>query len=230
MLGNGVDLGRFGVGRFEDPSACRAARRRVRSELGVGDDGVVVGAVGRLVLEKGYAELFEAWERVVAVEPRATLVVVGPSDDAKADAVSPGIIRRAEDAGVRFLGMRSDVQDVYLGLDLYVLASHREGFPRSAMEAAASGLPIVATNIRGCRQVVDHEVNGLLVEVSSPDELADALIRLVCDDSRRSDMSEAAAEKAVREFDQQRVIDRTLATYSRLLTARGIAVPTPTDA
>ena len=98
------------------------------------------------------------------------------------------------------------------------------------MEAAASGLPIVATNIRGCRQVVDHEVNGLLVEVSSPDELADALIRLVCDDSRRSDMSEAAAEKAVREFDQQRVIDRTLATYSRLLTARGIAVPTPTDA
>lgn len=217
LLGNGVDLARFA------PDRSGERRHRVRQQLGVPDDAVVVGAVGRLVLEKGYAELLRAWQHVAAAHPDAVLVVVGPDDPDKADAVPRELVDAAQGAGVRFLGLRSDVEDLYHGMDVYVLASHREGFPRSAMEAAATGLPIVATDIRGSRQVVDHGVNGLLVPVDDEAALAAAIGRLVAEDSTRRRLGDASAERARREFDQQRCIDITLATYDRLLTARGLA-------
>ena len=210
LLGNGVDLTRFALDRHA------AARARVRAEFAIDDTALVVGAVGRLVLEKGYEELFEAWTEVRAAHPHAVLVIVGPDDREKADALPRSVIERAAAQGVRFLGMRDDVEDLYHAMDLYVLASHREGFPRSAMEAAACGLPIIATDIRGCRQVVEHGETGLLVEVRSAVSLREALADLLSDDARRATMSTAAAIRARERFDQQRVIDLTLDTYRRL--------------
>ncbi len=105
-------------------------------------------------------------------------------------------------------------------MDLFVLASHREGFPRAAMEAAAMGLPIVATNIRGCRQVVDDGVTGLLVPVRDAHALAGAIQTLAADADRRQRLGDAARDKARREFDQQRCIEITLETYRRLMEER----------
>lgn len=213
LLGNGIDLGRF------RPDA--SDRDEVRAELGIGADTVVVLAVGRLVLEKGYAELFDAWQRVRAAHPDAVLLVAGPVEPDKGDAVPAATLEAAEAAGVRLLGMRDDVDRLYRAADLYVLASHREGFPRSAMEAAASGLPVIATDIRGCRQVVQHDVTGLLVPVRQAGPLGDAISELIADAARRTAMGAAAIERAHAEFDQRRQIDLTLATYERLLTATG---------
>ena len=194
-----------------------AAPGPLPSGWGVDDGDVVVGAVGRLVLEKGYAELFEAWSQLRRDHPDAVLVVVGPDDDDKADALTPEVHGPSGADGVRFLGMRDDVEDLYPGMDLYVLASHREGFPRSAMEAAAAGLPIVATDIRGCRQVVEDGVTGLLVPSRTVEPLATAIGALVADGERRSRLAAAAGERALRLFDQQQQIDTTLATYRELL-------------
>lgn len=213
LLGNGIDLTRF------HPDG--ATRSEVRDELGIDPDAVVVLAVGRLVLEKGYAELFDAWHEVRAAHPDALLVVAGPLDPDKADAVPGATLEAAEADGVMLLGMRDDVERLYRAADAYVLASHREGFPRSAMEAAASGLAIVATDIRGCRQVVDDGVTGRLVPVRSADGLAAAIAELAGDADQRRKMGAAAVERAHAEFDQQRQIERTLATYDRLLTAHG---------
>lgn len=209
VLGNGIDLTRSGP----DP----AARSRVRSELGVHDDDVVIGAVRRLVREKGYPELLSASRAVMAHVPNARFVMIGPHDPAKADALSPTAINDAEAAGVRFLGHRNDVEDLYRAMDIYVLASHREGFPRSAMEAAASGLPLVLTDIRGCRQVVDDGVSGTLVPVNNPAALESAITDLARLPNLRVQMGEAGAAKAATDFDQQSVIDVTLATYERLM-------------
>lgn len=214
LLGNGVDLSRF------DPDRHRAERARVRAELGVADDEVLVGAIGRLVLEKGYRELFEAARAVRASTPRARFVVVGPHDPDKADAVGRDEIARAEQDGIVFTGLRSDVEALYAAMDVYVLASHREGWPRSAMEAAAMGLPVVATDIRGCRQVVDDGVNGVLVGVRDPAALADAITTLVTDDDRRRRMAEAALTKAAADFDDRTQVRRTLAVYRQLLGDR----------
>jgi glycosyltransferase involved in cell wall biosynthesis len=117
--------------------------------------------------------------------------------------------------------MRDDVERLYPAMDLYVLASYREGFPRSAMEAAAMGLPVVATDIRGCRQVVDHGVNGLLVPVRDALALATAIGELVGDETRRRALGAAARTKALAEFDDRRQVAITLAVYDRLLAARG---------
>ena len=116
--------------------------------------------------------------------------------------------------------MRDDVEQLYAAMDLYVLATFREGFPRSAMEAAAMGLPLVLTDIRGCRQVVDNGVNGVLVPARDSRALADAIAALARDPSLRQRMGRASSEKAQREFDQQQVIDITLEVYDRFLAAR----------
>src|SRR5207244_100428 len=102
-------------------------------------------------------------------------------DPDKGDPLSTSDVAAAQRAGVRFLGYRDDPERLYAAFDIYVLASHREGFPRSAMEAAASGLPIVATDIRGCREVVDHNRTGLLVPSRNPAALEAGIDRLVTD-------------------------------------------------
>jgi glycosyltransferase involved in cell wall biosynthesis len=193
----------------------------VRAALGAGPDDVVVGAVGRLVREKGYQELLAAWPKVKAAYPAARLVIIGPADPDKADSLPAKVIDAARADGVIFLGMRDDVVELYAAMELYVLASYREGFPRSAMEAAAMGLPVVATNIRGCREVVDDGVTGTLVPPRDPAALGHAISVLVGDREARSAMGAAGRQKAARDFDQQRVIDITLATYERLLSRPG---------
>jgi glycosyltransferase involved in cell wall biosynthesis len=216
VLGNGIDLARFAL----DDATRSATRTEVRAELGIDDATVVVGAVGRLVWEKGYAELFEAARALLAERDDVAMVVAGPFDPDKGDPLRPQDVEAAADAGVRFLGMRDDPERLYAAFDLYVLASHREGFPRSAMEAAAAGLPIVATDIRGCRQVVEAGRTGLLVPVRDPAGLRAAIGSLLDDPASRRAMAAAARDKARAEFDQQTVIDRTLDAYALLGTLR----------
>jgi glycosyltransferase involved in cell wall biosynthesis len=215
-----VDLTRF------DPAAVDPARvAELRASMGAGPDDIIVGVVGRLVWEKGYREVFEAATRLRTLAPRVHVVVIGPSDTAKEDAITLKDIAHAErDGGIRFLGMRDDVEDLYPAMDLYVLASYREGFPRSAMEAAAMGRPLVVTDVRGCRQVVDDGVTGTLVPVGDARALADAIAAIAGDNATRLAMGRAGRAKALREFDDRKVIDITLGVYRQIL---GPLAPVP---
>jgi glycosyltransferase involved in cell wall biosynthesis len=217
LLGNGVDLTRF------RPDAVTADERRaLRAELGADDDQVVIGCVGRLVAEKGYPELFDAARTLP--RDRYVVVVVGADDPDKPDALPRHVVEAARDAGVRFLGQRADVERLYCAMDLFALPSHREGFPRAAMEAAAAGLPVVATDIRGCRQVVDHGVNGLLVPVNDPEALAGALRTLGDDPERRARGATTARAIAEARFDERDVVARVLDTYRDVAADQGLHV------
>jgi glycosyltransferase involved in cell wall biosynthesis len=214
VLGNGIDLRRF------DPQRFAGQRAEARIELGVRGDEVIAGVVGRLVYEKGYEEVFRAAADLRQRHMDVRFVVIGPDDPDKPDAVPVSDLRDAQEAGVRFLGQRDDVERLYAAMDLFVLASHREGFPRAAMEAAAMGLPIVATDIRGCRQVVEHGRTGLLVPRKDPVALTAAISSLVGDKGRRCAFKAAAYAKSRRQFDDSRQIGLTLAVYERLLGTR----------
>ncbi len=218
VLGNGVDLDRF------DPTRVTPERRAaLRAELGVGPGDVVCGAVGRLVWEKGYREVFAAARALRDRVPELKFVIVGGVEPDKTDGVPTSELERvAAEANVTFTGLRDDVDELYAAMDLCVLASYREGFPRAAMEAAAMGLPLVVSDIRGCRQVVDHGRNGLRVPARDATALTEALAEVATDTARRSQMGEAAIAKAHADFDQRRVIDITLDTYAKLLAARGL--------
>ncbi len=215
LLGNGVDLERFNPARFDADE-----RARIREEIGARPDDVVVGVVGRLVAEKGYPELFAAAE---GLDDRYLVLAIGPDEPDKPDALPREMVAAAEATGVRFLGMRDDVDRLYAAMDIFVLPSHREGFPRSAMEAAATGLPVVATDIRGCRQVVADGETGLLVPVEDPEALRAAIIAIGDSGDRRREMGVEARRKAEAEFDERRVVQIVLDTYRRVGRSKGLA-------
>jgi glycosyltransferase involved in cell wall biosynthesis len=205
VVGNGVDLTRFG----------REGRERIRGELGIRPEQLLVGGVGRMVREKGIEEFVEAAGRLA---DRATFVWVGPDDAAKSDAVHAAGLA----GSVRFLGLRHDMPDIYAALDVFVLPSWREGFSRSGMEAAASGLPMVLTDIRGCREIGTDGEQVLLVPPRHPDQLTAAIATLLDDADLRKSMGAAARSRALAEFDQRRVARRSLETYVRVARARGL--------
>ena len=225
LLGNGIDLRAF------DPAAVSQQRvAALRRELGIAPEAVVVGAVGRLVAEKGYRELFEATRAVRAARPEVVFLVVGDPDDEKWDAITAEEMA-ASGEHVLFAGWRNDVRELLALMEVFVLASWREGMPRSAIEAAAMGKAMVLTDIRGCREVARDQREALLVPPRDPARLAQAIERLVEDAGLRSHLGAAARARACERFDEQRVIgvvlDRTAAlTGGRALTiaegSRGI--------
>jgi glycosyltransferase involved in cell wall biosynthesis len=205
LVGNGTDLTRFRPDR-----TCRAA---VRAEWGVSDDQILVGGVGRRVAEKGIAE-FSAAARALA--ERATFVWIGPDDPDKPDAV------RERVDGVRFVGEREDMAAVYNALDIFVLPSYREGFSRSGMEAAATGLAMVLSDIRGCREVARHDREALLVPARDAAALTAAVAELSDRPELRARLGAAARSRALAEFDQVAVATTSLQTYAEVARRRSL--------
>ena len=214
-LGNGIDLSRFTPGLAGEERV-----RKLRAELGIGEDELVVGTVGRMVLEKGYAEFFDAAREVRTRVPNARFIAVGERDPDKPDAVTPHQIERAA-GDVVFPGWREDIPELMALMDVFVLPSWREGMPRSAIEAAASALPLVLTDIRGCREVVRDGVEGFLVPVRDPHLLADAIVQLLREPDLRRSMGAAARARAEERFDESRVVATVVGATQRLLRAAG---------
>ena len=102
-------------------------------------------------------------------------------------------------------------------IDVFVLPSHREGMPRSIIEAMSCGKPVVATDIRGCREEVIHEVTGLLVPIQNPGALADAMVRILSDPELSYRMGLQARQRAETLFNEQDVLVRQLRAYKTLV-------------
>lgn len=219
-LGNGVDLSRF------DPAGIDTARAdRLRKEWEIPPDATVVGMVGRLVREKGWLEYVEAARIVRAQRPDVVFLGIGPHDPQKADALTDEDLAGASDA-VRFVGHVVEMPEGLSILDLFVLATYREGHPRSAIEAACMGIPLVLTDIRGCREVVPDSEYGMLVPPRHPRELASAILSLLEDPGRRAAMSRENRGRTLRDFDERRVVQRTLAIYDSLLNGASVRART----
>ncbi|MEE8658480.1 Capsular glucan synthase [Acetobacteraceae bacterium EV16G] len=203
---NGRDPQRF----RPDP----AARQAIRAELGVDDDMVVILAVSRLVRHKGYPELLRAMEDV----PNAHLWIVGarlPTDHG--DMMTAEFERGKERLGARLqmLGYRDDVPAIMAASDIFTLPSHFEGLPMAIVEAMLTGLPVVATNIRGAREQILDQETGLIVPVGQVDALARALNSLVDDRDVRRAYGAAGLARACRLYVESDSVARSV----RLLTA-----------
>lgn len=205
-IGNGVDTARFYPLGTEDTGE----RSRLRAELSTPEDAPVIVMTGRLVAEKGYCELFEAMGTVDAY-----LWVIGerlPSDHASSIAGDVARIEADPDlsARIRFLGYRGDVPDLLRAADIFTLPSHREGMPRSIIEAMMCALPVVATNIRGAREEVVDGETGYLVAVREPKALAAALTKLAWDPVLRAQLGAQGRLRALDLYDEKKVIARQL--------------------
>jgi glycosyltransferase involved in cell wall biosynthesis len=212
-IGNGVPLWRFDPGRLGEARA----RERVRAELGLAGEDVLFVSAGRLVREKGVVELGEATALARARDPRIRVAVCAPLDPEKADCLTPTELAAAEAAGVGFLGERSDMPDILAAADVAVLPSWREGLPRFLMEAAAMGKPLLATDVRGNREIVDR-LGGELVPVRAPGVLAGAMLRFAADAAGRARMGAWNRARALREYDVDTVVARVERVYRDLVS------------
>jgi glycosyltransferase involved in cell wall biosynthesis len=198
------------AGNGRDPSRFRpdpAARARIRAALGVPEDRVAVVVVSRLVRHKGHPELLAAMRDV----PGAELWVVGerlPSDHG--EDLEPYFAASGLGGRLRRLGYREDIPAILAAADIFALPSHFEGLPMSVIEAMLTGLPVVATRVRGPREQVVEGETGLLVSPAQIPPLSAALRRLAADPDLRRAMGAAGRARALDRYDEARVVARTL--------------------
>jgi glycosyltransferase involved in cell wall biosynthesis len=191
--------------------ACDERRAALRCVLALAPGTRIVGTVGRLNPVKDQRSLLQAFARLHADLHDTALVLVG--DGAlraalEAEAAALGIA----DA-VRFLGDRGDVRQLLQGFDVFALSSRSEGYSMALLEACASGLPIVATDVGGNREIVADGSNGLLVPAARPDALADALAAILREPARAAAMGRVGRDWALREASIETMAARYEALY-----------------
>jgi glycosyltransferase involved in cell wall biosynthesis len=190
-----------------------------------GSGRVRVLFASRLLREKGVYEYLGAAEELHRRGIEAEFCCAGEIYEGNPSSLSSDEIRRLERRGVvRFLGHVDDMIGLLRSSDLVVLPSHREGTPRILLEAAATGLPMVGTDIPGCRGVVEHGVNGLLVQPGDTAGLARAMERLILDQDLRHSFGLESRRIAKADFEERAVIDRTLRVYD-LAIGRSVFCP-----
>jgi glycosyltransferase involved in cell wall biosynthesis len=166
--------------------------------------------IGRLLWDKGVAEYVDAARRLRQKYPYAHFQLLGPAGVDNPSAITLDEVQAWQREGViDYLGEAHDVRGFIGNADCVVLPSYREGVPRTLMEASAMGRPIVATDVPGCREVVENGVTGFLCEVKSADSLAQQLERLLLSSyTARAEMGVAGRAKVAREFDENAVVER----------------------
>lgn len=175
---------------------------------------VCIVLVSRMLWDKGVGEFVEAARRLTKAGVSARFVLVGDPDPANPASVPESTLRSWHGQhGVEWWGRREGMPAVLQAAHIACLPSYREGLPKSLLEAAACGLPIVTTDAPGCREVVRDGVNGLLVPVRDAAALAAALRKLIDDTELRRRMGEQSRLRAETEFGQETVIKQTLAVY-----------------
>lgn len=208
-----------GVVRATDTVLIRGAGIDVRKFQPVNSPAgpLVVALVGRMLRDKGVREFVEAAHRLRDAGVPARFVLVGYPDPENPASIPLEQLRSWHgQKGVEWWGWEEDMVWTWHQVHIACLPSYREGLPKSLLEAAACGLPIVATDAVGCREAVRNGGNGLLVPVGDVQALADALRTLICDADLRTRMGAESRVRAESEFSSERVIAETLAVYRSL--------------
>jgi glycosyltransferase involved in cell wall biosynthesis len=171
-----------------------------------------------MLWDKGVGEFVAAATLLRGRGVQARFVLVGDPDPENPAAISESQLRAWRDGGaVEWWGFRSDASAVLEQASVVVLPSYREGLPKVLLEAAACGRPMVATDVPGCREVVQHMKTGLLVPARQAAPLADAIDQLLSDGGLRERLGANARTIAESMFGLQAVVAQTLAVYRELL-------------
>ncbi len=212
-LGRDIDFERFDSGRFSGGFISNK-----KKELGIPLNKKIIGIVARLVKEKGYPELFSAMEIILKKFPDTVLVVVGQDEPEKKDALHAMDAEKYKiEKNTIFLGERTDVDELYPVMDIFVLPTHREGIGASILEASAMERPVIATKTGGCPEAVENGKTGILIPVGDSEKLAEAIVYLLENPDKAREMGKAGREKILREYSKEVVFKRLGQEYNRLI-------------
>jgi glycosyltransferase involved in cell wall biosynthesis len=209
VIQNGRDLSQF-------KPATSAGAAQARADLGL-DDQPVILMLSRLSTEKGHALLIDAMRLLVRRWPQLVLLLAG--DGPEEAAIKTQCTYHGLTGNVRFLGYRADAQRLFAAADVIAMPSKIEGLPLVAVEALASGRPVVATAVGGTPEVVIHEETGLLVSPDDSVGFAHALDRLLSDADMRARFGIRGRALVEGRYDVRTQVDRTMTLYWQLYKA-----------
>jgi glycosyltransferase involved in cell wall biosynthesis len=175
----------------------------------------IVGNIGALVTQKGQQHLIDAAAIVIRAVPDARFVILGEGE--LRPVLEEQIKRKHLERHVFLAGFRPDVLELLKGFDLFALSSLQEGLCTSVIDAMAASKAVVATRVGGVPEVVADGETGLLIPSRDHDALADGIIKLLKDDTRRARMGESGLKRARKLFAVDHMVEGTLAVYERLL-------------
>jgi glycosyltransferase involved in cell wall biosynthesis len=182
--------------------------------LGLAQNGLIVGFIGWLLPIKGPMHLLKAMDYVWHEHPEASLVLVGKGDldvDLRAEA-----LRKNTNGKVKFLGWREDIDEIMPIFDIFVLPSLNEGMGRVLVEAMAAGKPVVASNVGGIPDLVQHDYNGLLVAPGDEKALAASIKQLISNPEKAKLMGQRGREFC-RQFSVESMVEKIDILYGQLL-------------
>lgn len=175
------------------------------------DEWIRVTMIGRALKHKGTLEFIEASRQLSNTYPDVSFQFVGAPDEGNASSISEEFMRAQ--TSIHYLGHQTNIRHILSQSDIFVLPSYREGLPRTTMEAMSMGLPIITTDVVGCRETVENGVNGFIVPPKDSLALAEAIEHLLKDENLRQKMGKESRIKAVREFDIATIVDKHFEVY-----------------
>jgi N,N'-diacetylbacillosaminyl-diphospho-undecaprenol alpha-1,3-N-acetylgalactosaminyltransferase len=175
------------------------------------DACIRVTMIARAIKHKGVLEFIDAAKMLSQKYPDVTFQFVGSPDEGNRFSVTEEFMKTQPH--LNYLGHQNNIRHILAQSDIFVLPSYREGLPRTSLEAMSMGLPIVTTDVVGCRETVEEGVNGLIVPPKDAYALAEAIEKLIINPLLRQQMGEAGCQKAIHEFDIGTIIAKHLEVY-----------------
>ena len=207
LIPSGVD-----IVQFEPIDASQ--KENVREKYRLGDESII-GIIARLSDVKGIDILIKAMSRIHKIDPKVKLLIVG---EGKEERFLKSLVNDLQlKSCIQFLPIVNRTNEILSVLDIFVMPSRQEGLGLSIMEAQASGLPVVASNVGGIPTLIEHDVTGILVVKESPEALADALLDLLKDTDKRNRLGQAGRAFIVQHYSSPKMIDKTYQLYQSLL-------------
>lgn len=215
IIGNGVDV----QGKFNPENIDNGDVQALKKEFDIKYDDLVVSFIGRLVEEKGVFDLLEAFN--VISQSNIKLLVIGGTDISERDQHSQQRFKGYENnKQIYFTGFRTDIPNLLNISDIYCLPSYREGMPRSIIEAMAMECAIIATNIRGSREEVEHGVNGYLVKLGDSKGIKNSISKLANDKELLRNFRFEARNKSQNLYDEKIVVKNQLDVFENIQMSR----------
>ncbi|WP_420386077.1 glycosyltransferase family 4 protein [Roseivirga sp.] len=204
---NGIDMEYF------SPESVNLSKGELREDLGIKSDSFVYLFVGRVVRDKGMNELFRAFSQM---STGCNLVIVGPLESSLDPFDSQALEFFQNSENVHMMGYQNDVRPFFKLSDVLVFPSHREGFPNVPLQALAMELPSIVTDINGCNEIVQQELNGLLIKPKCSESLLNAMNRVREDQKLYERLKYNSRKSMMNRYDQKYVHELIFNEYQRL--------------
>ena len=196
---------------FERLAPDAESRVRVRQEVGISDDEFMIGYVGNFASGKGHRQLIDAFGKILNEIPNARLFLAGRGATSDIEAAAEKVSK----AKIIFAGWRDDIPACLNAMDVFVQPSLSEAFSQVLIEAMGTGLPVVATNVGGASEVIEHGVDGILVEPDGPDAIRREVVELFKNAEFRNEMAQKGMRSVHGRFTAEQMVERQMALYQK---------------